>query len=38
MEFLDFLVNERKVSSSHQNQAINALNFINEKVKEGERK
>lgn len=38
MEFSRFLVNERKVSSSHQNQAINAIKFYYEKVKGGERK
>jgi site-specific recombinase XerD len=38
MEFSRFLVNERKVSSSHQNQAINAIKFYFEKVKGGERK
>jgi integrase/recombinase XerD len=38
MDFSRFLVNERKVSSSHQNQAINAIKFYYEKVKGGERK
>ncbi len=38
MEFSRFLVNERKVSSSHQNQAINAIKFYFEKVKGGKRK
>ncbi|WP_373523836.1 site-specific tyrosine recombinase/integron integrase [Aquiflexum sp.] len=38
MEFSRFLVNERKVSSSYQNQAINAIKFYFEKVRRGERK
>lgn len=38
MIFSRYLVNERKVSSSHQNQAINAIKFYFEKVKGGERK
>ncbi|MGY6559556.1 MAG: tyrosine-type recombinase/integrase [Nitritalea sp.] len=38
MEFSRYLVTERKVSSSHQNQAINAIKFYFEKVKGGERK
>jgi site-specific recombinase XerD len=38
MEFSHYLVTVRKVSSSHQNQAINAIKFYFEKVKGGERK
>jgi integrase/recombinase XerD len=38
MEFSRYLVTERKVSTSHQNQAINAIKFYFEKVKGGERK
>ncbi len=38
MVFSRYLVTERKVSSSHQNQAINAIKFYFEKVKGGERK
>ena len=38
MDFSRYLVTERKVSSSHQNQAINAVKFYFEKVKGGERK
>ncbi|RAI83655.1 tyrosine-type recombinase/integrase [Algoriphagus yeomjeoni] len=38
MEFSRYLVTERKVSSSFQNQAINAIKFYFEKVKGGERK
>jgi site-specific recombinase XerD len=38
MEFSRYLVNERMVSSSHQNQAINSIKFYFEKVKGGERK
>lgn len=38
MEFSHYLVTVRKVSSSHQNQAINAAKFYFEKVKGGERK
>lgn len=38
MEFSRYLVTDRKVSSSHQNQAINAIKFYFEKVKGGERK
>jgi integrase/recombinase XerD len=37
-EFSRFLVVERKVSTSHQNQSINAIKFYYEKVKGGERK
>ncbi|MCL6260660.1 tyrosine-type recombinase/integrase [Aquiflexum sp. TKW24L] len=38
MEFSRYLVMDRKVSSSHQNQAINAIKFYFEKVRGGERK
>lgn len=38
MEFSRYLVTERKVSSSYQNQAINSVKFYFEKVKGGERK
>jgi hypothetical protein len=38
MDFSRYLVTERKVSTSHQNQAINAIKFYFEKVKGGERK
>ncbi|WP_425638218.1 tyrosine-type recombinase/integrase [Algoriphagus yeomjeoni] len=38
MEFSRYLVTERRVSSSYQNQAINAIKFYFEKVKGGERK
>lgn len=38
MEFSRFLVVDRKVSSSFQNQAINSIKFYFEKVKGGERK
>ncbi|SIN70042.1 tyrosine-type recombinase/integrase [Algoriphagus halophilus] len=38
LEFSRYLVTERKVSSSLQNQAINAIKFYFEKVKGGERK
>lgn len=38
MEFSRYLVTERKVSSSYQNQAINAIKFYFEKVKGGEKK
>lgn len=37
-EFLRYLVIERKVSSSYQNQAINAIKFYFERVLRGERK
>ncbi len=37
-EFLRYLVIERKVSSSYQNQAINAIKFYYERVLKGERK
>jgi integrase/recombinase XerD len=36
--FILYLVNVRKVSSSYQNQAINAIKFYYEKVKRGPRK
>ncbi len=36
--FLRFLVNERKVSGTYQNQAINAIKFYYEKVLGGQRK
>jgi integrase/recombinase XerD len=38
MKFSLYLVNVRKVSSSFQNQAINAIKFYFEKVRGGERK
>jgi integrase/recombinase XerD len=38
MEFSRYLVTDRKVSTSHQNQAINAIKFYFEKVKGGEKK
>ena len=38
MEFSRYLVTERKVSISYQNQAINAAKFYFEKVKGGEKK
>ncbi|WPR76528.1 site-specific integrase [Algoriphagus sp. NG3] len=38
MEFSRYLVTERKVSSSYQNQAINAIKFYFEKVLGGKRK
>ena len=38
MIFSRYLVSRRKVSSSHQNQAINAIKFYFEKVKCGEKK
>jgi integrase/recombinase XerD len=37
-EFSHYLVTTRKVSASHQNQAINAIKFYFEKVRGGERK
>ncbi len=37
MEFSRYLVTERKVSSSYQNQAINSIKFYYEKVKGGKR-
>lgn len=38
IEFSRYLVSERKVSSSYQNQAINAIKFYFEKVLHGDRK
>jgi len=38
MDFSRYLVTIRKVSSSYQNQAINAIKFYFEKVKSGPRK
>jgi integrase/recombinase XerD len=38
IEFLRYLVMERKVSTSYQNQAINAIKFYYEKVLGGQRK
>lgn len=38
MKFSHYLANERKVSESHQNSAINAIKFYFEKVKSGPRK
>jgi len=38
MEFLRFLVAERKVSTTYQNQAINAIKFYYEKILKGQRK
>jgi site-specific recombinase XerD len=38
IEFVQYLVLERKVSISYQNQAINAIKFYYEKVKGGQRK
>jgi integrase/recombinase XerD len=38
MDFSRYLVTERRVSASHQNQAINAIKFYFEKVKGGEKK
>ena len=38
IQFLRFLVMERKVSTSYQNQAINAIKFYYEKVLGGQRK
>lgn len=38
IEFLRYLVMERKVSSSYQNQSINAIKFYYEKVLGGQRK
>ena len=36
--FLRYLVNERKISTSYQNQSINAIKFYYEKVMRGQRK
>lgn len=38
IEFLRYLVMERKVSTSYQNQSINAIKFYYEKVLSGQRK
>ncbi len=38
IEFLRYLVTERKISASYQNQAINAIKFYFEKVLGGQRK
>jgi len=38
VEFLHYLVNERHVSTSYQNQSINAIKFYYERVKYGQRK
>lgn len=38
IEFLRYLVTERKVSTSYQNQAINSIKFYYEKVLGGQRK
>ncbi|MDY0014989.1 MAG: tyrosine-type recombinase/integrase [Bacteroidales bacterium] len=38
LEFVRYLVSERKVSTSYQNQAINAIKFYYEKVLKGQRK
>lgn len=38
MDFLRYLVNERHVSTSYQNQSINAIKFYYEKVMRGQRK
>jgi len=38
IEFLRYLVTERKVSASYQNQAINSIKFYYEKVLGGQRK
>jgi len=38
LEFMRYLVIERKVSESYQNQVINAIKFYYEKVLKGERK
>jgi len=38
MNFLRYLVNERHVSTSYQNQSINAIKFYYEKVMQGKRK
>jgi integrase/recombinase XerD len=38
IEFVQYLVLDRKVSISYQNQAINAIKFYYEKVKGGQRK
>lgn len=38
ISFLRYLVNERKISTSYQNQSINAIKFYYERVLEGTRK
>jgi len=38
IDYLRYLVIERRVSSSYQNQAINAIKFYYEKVRKGKRK
>ena len=38
MDFLQYLVNERHVSTSYQNQSINAIKFYYERVQGGKRK
>ena len=38
VEFLRYLVNERNISGSYQNQSINAIKFYFERVRGGERK
>ncbi len=38
VDFLRYLVNERRVSTSYQNQSINAIKFYYERVKYGQRK
>lgn len=38
VQYLQYLVTERKISTSYQNQAINAIKFYYERVKGGRRK
>jgi len=38
IEFLRYLVNERNISGSYQNQSINSIKFYYERVKGGQRK
>ncbi|HLP04714.1 MAG TPA: site-specific tyrosine recombinase/integron integrase [Paludibacter sp.] len=38
VDFLRYLVNERNISGSYQNQSINAIKFYYERVKGGQRK
>jgi len=38
VEFLRYLVNERNISGSYQNQSINAIKFYYERVRGGQRK
>jgi integrase/recombinase XerD len=38
VEFLRYLVNERNISGSYQNQSINSIKFYYERVKGGQRK